>query len=65
MVKALEEAIMDVSLQNFKRVFCWRKLIKLWGALRCHDSEGVPPSSIKFDPQVGVEAEIHTLSHRN
>ena len=50
---------MNISLQNFMRVYCWHKLLKLWGALRCHDSEGIPPSSIRFDPQVGLEGEIH------
>ena len=48
---------MDVSLQPFKRVFCWFKLLKLWGALRSHDSQ-VPPATLSFDLLSGLQGEI-------
>ena len=58
MVKELEAAVTDITLQSYKRIFAWTKLIKLWGALRCHDMEGVPPSTLRYDPAVGLEGDI-------
>ena len=57
-VRAWEVGVLDVTLQSFKRVFCWYKLIKLWGALRSHDSQGVLPSTMEFDPLAGLQGEI-------
>ena len=58
MVRELETAVSDITLQPYKRIFAWTKLIKLWGALRCHDMEGVPPSTLRYDPAVGLEGDI-------
>ena len=49
---------MDSDLHPYKRTFAWYKLLKLWGALRCHDAEGIPPASISYDPTTGFEADI-------
>ena len=56
--RAWEQGVLDVSLQKFKRVYCWHKLIKLWGALRSHDAEGVPPATLIFDEAVGLQGDI-------
>ena len=56
--RAWEMGVLDVSLQKFKRVFCWFKLLKLWGALRSHDAEGVPPATLTFDEAVGLQGDI-------
>ena len=56
--RAWEIGVLDVTLQSFKRIYCWYKLIKLWGGLRSHDSQGVPPSTLEFDPLVGLQGEI-------
>ncbi|CAK9037827.1 DnaJ-like subfamily C member 17 [Durusdinium trenchii] len=57
-VRALEMAVMDNDLHPYKRTFAWYKLLKLWGARRCHDAEGIPPASISYDPTTGFEADI-------
>lgn len=54
----MEGAVKDIGMPPYKRLFAWYKLIKLWGALRCHDAEGIPPASIWFDPSVGLQADI-------
>ena len=56
--RAWEIGVLDVTLQAFKRVYCWYKLVKLWSALRSHDCQGVPPTSLSFDPIVGLQGEI-------
>ena len=56
--RAWEQGVLDVSLQKFKRVYCWYKLLKLWGALRSHDAEGVPPATLVFDEAVGLQGDI-------
>lgn len=58
--RAWEIGVLDVTLQTFKRVFCWYKykLIKLGGGLRSHDSQGVPPAALDFDRMVGLQGEI-------
>ena len=58
MVLALEHIIMDKDKEKFKRVMAWYKLIKLWGALRSHDTEAIPPSTIKYEESHGLEAQI-------
>eukprot|EP00913_Durusdinium_trenchii_P014765 g13850.t1 len=58
MVLALEHIIMDKDKEKFKRVMAWYKLIKLWGALRSHDTEAIPPSTIKYEEPHGLEAQI-------
>ena len=56
--RAWEMGVLDVSLQKFKRVFCWFKLLKLWGALRSHDAKGVPPATLTFGEAVGLQGDI-------
>ena len=58
MVLALEHMVMDKDKERFKRVYARFKLIKLWGALRSHDSEAIPPSSIRYEEAHGLEAQI-------
>ena len=58
MVLALEHIFMDKDKEKFKRVMAWYKLIKLWGALRSHDTEAIPPSTIKYEEARGLEAQI-------
>ena len=58
MVLALEHIVMDKDKEKFKRVMAWYKLIKLWGALRSHDTEAIPPSTIKYEESHGLEAQI-------
>ena len=49
---------MDKDKEKFKRVMAWYKLIKRWGALRSHDTEAIPPSTIKYEEAHGLEAQI-------
>ena len=49
---------MTTSLQKYKRVFCWFKLVKLWGALRAHDAEGAPPATLSWELGVGLQGDI-------
>ena len=49
---------MNTSLQKYKRVFCWFKLLKLWGALRAHDAEGVPPATLTWELGIGLQGDI-------
>ena len=56
--RAWAQGVLDVSLQKFKRIYSWYKLIKLWGALRSHDAEGVPPATLLFDEVVGLQGDI-------
>ena len=57
-LRAWEEGVMNTSLQKYKRVFCWFKLLKLWGALRAHDTEGVPPATLSWEVGVGLQGDI-------
>lgn len=56
MAIALEYGVMNKDM--VKSVYSWYKLVKLWGALRSHDTEAIPPASIKFDRTDGLEAQI-------
>ena len=44
--RAWKMGVLDVSLQKFRRVFCWFKILKLWGAFRSHDAEGGAPGYV-------------------
>ena len=57
-LRSWEEGVMNTSLQKYKRVFCWFKLLKLWGALRAHDAEGVPPATLTWELGIGLQGDI-------
>ena len=48
-VAALERKVMQRSAPRFVRAFAWYKLVKLWGAMRYHDTTGVDFSSMRLD----------------
>ena len=48
-ISAMEEAVMNVRLAKYVRSYAWYRLLKVWGAMRYHDTLGVDFSSIKLD----------------
>eukprot|EP00435_Cladocopium_sp_Y103_P009181 s2142_g2.t1 len=48
-VAAMEIAVMSPEMARFVRSYAWYRLIKIWGAMRFHDTMGVDFSSIKLD----------------
>ena len=49
MVSALERKIMEKGAPHFTRAFAWYKLVKVWGAMRFHDTTGVDFGSMRLD----------------
>lgn len=49
MVSALERKVMEKGAPHFTRAFAWYKLVKVWGAMRFHDTTGVDFGSMRLD----------------
>ena len=56
-VVALEKSVMNTSRARFVRAMAWFKLVKIWGALRHSDAQGVDYSSMRFSHR-GLEATL-------
>ena len=56
-VMALERSVMHISTAKFVRAMGWYKLVKIWGALRHSDAQGIDYSSIRVCPR-GLEAVL-------
>ena len=48
-VAALERKVMEEKAPRFVRGFAWYKLVKVWGAMRFHDTTGVDFGSMSLD----------------
>ena len=48
-VQSFEQAVMNVKLNTYVRAYAWYRLLKIWGAMRFHDTMGVDFSSIRID----------------
>ena len=48
-ISAMEEAVMNTELARYVRSYAWYRLLKVWGAMRYHDTLGVDFGSIKLD----------------
>ena len=48
-IAAMEEAVVDTHLANYVRSYAWYRLLKVWGAMRYHDTLGVDFRSIRLD----------------
>ena len=49
MVSSLERKVMEKTAPRFVRAFAWYKLVKVWGAMRYHDTTGVDFSTMRLD----------------
>eukprot|EP00435_Cladocopium_sp_Y103_P027089 s207_g6.t1 len=49
LIAAMEIAVMNTDLARFARSYAWYRLVKVWGAMRFHDTLGVDFGSIKLD----------------
>ena len=48
-VQSIEQTVMDERLNTYVRAYAWYRLLKLWGAMRFHDTMGVDFSSVRID----------------
>ncbi|CAE7764855.1 DNAJC17, partial [Symbiodinium necroappetens] len=56
-VMAFERAVTDNSERKFVRAMAWYKLVKVWGALRHSDAQGVDYGTMKLSSR-GLEAVL-------
>ena len=56
-VMAFERAVTDDSERKFVRALAWYKLVKVWGALRHSDAQGVDYGTMKLSSR-GLEAVL-------
>eukprot|EP00435_Cladocopium_sp_Y103_P012665 s652_g3.t1 len=56
-IAAMEEAVMNRDLGRFVRGYAWYRLLKLWGAMRFHDTLGIDFGSIHVD-EYGLQCTL-------
>ena len=56
---ALECTVMDKSFLPYKRVFCWWKLVRVWGSMRFDDILHVRPDGVVLD-SAGLSLTAHS-----
>ena len=50
-VRAMEEAVLDVRLPKFARAYAWFRLVKLWTGMRCSDTTGCVYELVEWEDE--------------